>query len=380
VGASRRTLGITFVVALGALAACSDADRIVGPPPVVADTLTLDVALQELGFSTEGLIDLGADVLVEGDIRMSKASIMAEAALARLRRADDPRGVRFQWFTNALVDDNHISVMRVDLSRLPSEWQTAAREAITQWNQSGASGSDASKVNFYEAQPGDIVLESDFCDGVPGGAVGCAGFPANGAPFNRVGLETSFGFTAVQRRNLVTHELGHTIGFRHSNVVPGCNSGRLEDTTNATLAPGTPRCDNGSVMVWAGQNNGVNANDRTALRHMYPPATTWMTYAFTPGLSLSWGTITGVAAYRLFQGHWYKYQDWETGEWRWAYSYGPVWEGTATSYYDPWATDRGDTSCGQFYEIRPVYPGGKLGAPAASVNELPTCTPSWPPD
>ena len=78
-------------------------------------------------------------------------------------------------------------------------------------------------------------------------------------------------------RDRITHEIGHSVGFRHSDWFDrfSCGSGGGESagSTGAIHVPGTPTGrDTTSIMnaCFSNSENGeFNGNDITALRNMY---------------------------------------------------------------------------------------------------------------
>ncbi|MBZ4401152.1 FG-GAP-like repeat-containing protein [Myxococcus sp. AS-1-15] len=112
------------------------------------------------------------------------------------------------------------------------------------------------------------------------GAGGSAGFPSGGQPYGviniGVGLNSA---SAGLNKHVIMHELGHTVGFRHSdyyNRSISCGSGGNEEagSDGAIHLPGTPTTAivGGSVMNSCGgptAGNEWTASDIAALNHLY---------------------------------------------------------------------------------------------------------------
>jgi hypothetical protein len=126
---------------------------------------------------------------------------------------------------------------------------------------------------------GNIVLNPS-----PAGAVylASAGFPSGGNPFNQVLVNTGAIGTANASTYIATilaHEIGHCIGFRHTDYMnraySGCSGPTNEgaSTVGAIHIPGTPTApDPNSWMlacVGSGVNRPFNANDVIALQFIY---------------------------------------------------------------------------------------------------------------
>ena len=112
------------------------------------------------------------------------------------------------------------------------------------------------------------------------GAGGSAGFPSGGSPYGQINIgtgTTSYGVNVVE--HVITHELGHTIGFRHSdyyNRAISCGSGGNEGSAGvgAILIPGTPSTATvgGSIMnscFRSSETGEFTSTDVTALNYLY---------------------------------------------------------------------------------------------------------------
>ena len=110
---------------------------------------------------------------------------------------------------------------------------------------------------------------------------GRAGFPdSSGRPFKFVQIFNLGQFSTDANEHVITHEIGHSVGFRHTDwfdrlscpVAIQGNEG--EGSTGAVYIEGTPSGrDTSSIMqaCFSGSTNGeFNSNDGVALRAMYP--------------------------------------------------------------------------------------------------------------
>ncbi|EAY30268.1 M57 family metalloprotease [Microscilla marina] len=131
-------------------------------------------------------------------------------------------------------------------------------------------------LSFATSTNADIVVYK-----VSGGAGGSAGFPSGGNPYKwvRINSGTDAYSTAVNR-HVIAHEIGHCIGFRHTdwfNRSISCGSGGNEGTAGvgAIHIPGTPTTNvtrNTSIMVScfnSGSNGVFTSSDVTALNFLY---------------------------------------------------------------------------------------------------------------
>jgi hypothetical protein len=112
------------------------------------------------------------------------------------------------------------------------------------------------------------------------GTGGSAGFPSGGKPYGTINIGTGLNsYSADVNEHVITHELGHAIGFRHSdyyNRAISCGSGGNEGTAGvgAIHIPGTPTTATvgGSVMnscFRSTETGEWTSSDRTALNYLY---------------------------------------------------------------------------------------------------------------
>lgn len=197
------------------------------------------------------------------------------------------------FIANATLDDKHARsltivsagqslsmTVRVDAS-IPAgggvdDWRAAVQTAVAAWN---AVPLTTAQFVYTTAATADITFVADG-GGLPNPRLAEATLPSGGRPGATilVNLDAASNrtFTMSQKTHAAAHELGHTIGFRHTNWDALGESARIH-------IPGTPDTDPDSVMngATAGQDwMGLSTADRTALRLLYPERPT-MSVAFT---------------------------------------------------------------------------------------------------
>jgi len=248
---------------------CDAADRITKPG---ADAVFQSVV--DMGFSPTAIKDKGDYFLVEGDIMILKSQLRRTGKISP-GIVHVPGGPMFQTTTNNLVNPGRTEYMNVDLSELASlpEWAAAARDAMNQWNSivgsrlrfTESAGPVHVRFYTYHDQSGDETYTAAR-----------ATFPSGGNPGSSVNINLGF-YTYLPpsaKVFLLVHELGHTVGFRHTNwsnnpCVPGSEG---VGSDGANQVSGTPPEDGSSVMngCTAGQEwNGFSFYDRVASRVRY---------------------------------------------------------------------------------------------------------------
>ena len=112
------------------------------------------------------------------------------------------------------------------------------------------------------------------------GVGGSAGFPSGGKPYGTINIGTGLqSYSDDVNEHVITHELGHTIGMRHSDYYDrsiSCGSGGNEGSSNvgAIHIPGTPTDARvgGSIMnscFRSNESGEFSSSDKTAFQYLY---------------------------------------------------------------------------------------------------------------
>jgi len=157
---------------------------------------------------------------------------------------------------------------------LTSKMRTGLQQAINHYNSKNLRLRFT--LTFATSTNADIVVYR-----VSGGAGGSAGFPSGGNPYKWVRINSGTdSFSTGVNRHVITHEIGHCIGFRHTdyfNRSISCGSGGNEGSAGvgAIHIPGTPTTNvnaNTSVMnacFNSGSTGVFTSSDNTALNFLY---------------------------------------------------------------------------------------------------------------
>ncbi|MGZ8537316.1 MAG: M57 family metalloprotease [Flavisolibacter sp.] len=237
--------------------------------------------IHALGFSNEGAQKVAGGYLVEGDIILSESDLKAAPQSPNLIVAKEE-----QYRTFNLVSTTKHPTIKVALNNSSTQheaaFSAALDEAIRRYN---AEGLSISFTRVSPTQSPDITVVAYY---QVSNVLGSAGFPNTaGDPYNAVNMNTYWYGTGTTTTNvnyigtIMAHELGHCIGFRHTdymNRAYSCggrrqNEGQANNGVGAVHIPGTPTGgDPNSWMlacVGSNVNRPFNTNDKVALGYVY---------------------------------------------------------------------------------------------------------------
>ncbi len=252
-------------VAAMTFTACKKETKTVTEEQISQETLS---KIEALGFGTSSVQKHEDGYLVEGDIILTSELLNSNPTYSLLRVANTE-----QYRTTNLVNAGGGRVITVSMStQLPSSYVAALDEAISRYNALNLT------ITFQRVSSGGniSIIKGN------GSYLASAGFPTSGGdPYNQVKVNSRAIGSQPQSTvaSIIAHELGHCIGFRHTDYMDrsyscgGSPTNEGASTVGAINIPGTPTGpDPNSWMlacIGSGQNRPFNANDKTALSYLY---------------------------------------------------------------------------------------------------------------
>lgn len=245
------------------------------------ESAVIDEIIENLGRAgyPEAEIEVreGGVVFVGGD---AEVSLEASREMIGLTTYGEGYDVGFrQYQTNNLVSSTHDTIC-VNGSAFAGALSTALDNAIANYTNLNLS---FNLVRTNGAIAGcDATITAVLIDGTGGSA----GFPSGGLPYGTINIGDDIVATSGLNAatHVITHELGHCFGFRHSdyyNRSISCGAGGNEGDAGvgAVHIPGTPvdAVNDGSVMnsCYNGGSTGQwTASDLTTLNTLFPPRVT----------------------------------------------------------------------------------------------------------
>jgi hypothetical protein len=256
------TRATVLAVSCGALAfGCSSE-----PSDGAAETQETIDNLVQAGFPESDIMVVDGTVFVGRD---AAVSLQASREMLEVGSTQEE-----QYRTTNLVS-LAVRTICIDGSKYTGVFSTALDLAIENYTQLA--------LNFDMVRTG---RNPTGCDAVITGTIsgptgGSSGFPSGGLPFGSFTIGKSLqSFDVNTIEHVITHELGHTVGFRHSDFFNrsiscgGTATNEGQSTVGAILIPGTPEgaVVGGSIMnscFRAVENGEFTNSDVTALNALY---------------------------------------------------------------------------------------------------------------
>ena len=233
------------------------------------------------GFNSEwSFKTTDGNFLIEGDILMTRSQLQDMSGVIPSHELIIANEEHYRT-TNLVNTGTGVRTITVRLgSGFPAHYSAGLDQALARYNNLGLN------IFFQRVSTGgDIVISGANLGRVPGG--GCilgqaAGFPTGGNPSPGFTLSTNkcattYLNTAAKADEVIAHELGHCIGFRHTDYMNrascGQNSNEGDAGVGAIHIVGTPMTVAGNYNSWmmacTNGNPLFNAEDVLALQTVY---------------------------------------------------------------------------------------------------------------
>jgi hypothetical protein len=233
--------------------------------------------LQQVGYAANDIRVVDGVVYVGNDAEVSLT------ASREMLLGDDSTDEQYRTFN--LVGGPNPSTICVNGAPLAGFGVLSVGLDLAIGNYNALFNAGISRLRFQRVNGGPVAgcnffINSTTLAGVQGGS---AGFPSGGAPFGLIRIGTGLtAFSVDVSEHVITHELGHCIGFRHSdffNRSISCGGAAVNEENppsglGAVLIPGTPAgaAVGQSLMnscFRATENGEFTATDVTAVNFLY---------------------------------------------------------------------------------------------------------------
>jgi hypothetical protein len=260
---------LSFMLLLFGLNSCarqetspvSDAQQAV--PQEIKDKITA------IGFNAEEAFVTEGGYVVEGDIFLSHEDLATLPTDIKALIVGNSE----QYRTTNLVTGLPRNITVRVATTLPASIVTATDAAIARYNAEGLS------LTFSRVTSGGSIVITKAPNG--SGYIASAGFPTStGNPYSSIKFNANYAtWNANTLASIIAHEIGHCIGFRHTDYMDrsySCGGAYYNEgasTVGAVHIPGTPTTADPNSWMLACIGNGINrpfnANDVTALNFLY---------------------------------------------------------------------------------------------------------------
>ncbi|NNB94342.1 protease [Corallococcus exiguus] len=223
--------------------------------------------LIEAGFQARDIKVVDASVYVGGD-----AQVSVEASREMLQSGGDSEE---QYRTTNVINK---AVVRKICINSTSAFNTYSR--LSQGLDLAIQNYNALGLCFTMVRGPTTGCNANITAATAAGMAYNSGYPSGGLPYGTINIGTGWNTSPLDTvEHIITHELGHAVGMRHSDYysqVISCGTGGSEGTAGvgAILIPGTPSTSyvNGSIFnacLPANPTGEFTSTDITALSYLY---------------------------------------------------------------------------------------------------------------
>jgi hypothetical protein len=256
----------------------------------------IEAKIHNLGFSTDSVRVTKGGYIVEGDIFLTAADLEAQPSFKVYKAGTGAQEEHYS--TNNLITYTtrfnggyytlpNVWVIPVMVdpavwNNTTEIWHSGVLDAINRYydsvNPNGPTPYYTAWGTYAPGTPGTITITSGS---LPQGVWASAGFPSNGNPFPYITINLPLLSTQQQVTvaSILSHEMGHCIGFRHTDYMDrrySCGGSYYNEGTStegANWIPGTEH--EASPNSWmlscinSGMNRPLTPTDKYAIRMLY---------------------------------------------------------------------------------------------------------------
>ena len=226
--------------------------------------------IKHLGFSTENVQKVEEGYLVEEDIILTHENLQDVPNSPLLRIAGEE-----QYHTFNLVTGLPRTItVTTSGGNITTGLSNAINAAIARYN---AENLGLTFVRGGSSGSGDINIRVVNTNQY----IASAGFPSGGNPYFEIKYARRYNnYSAGFMTTVIAHEMGHCIGFRHTDYMnrsyscgSGGNEGQTTTGVGAVHIPGTPTGPDAASWMLACLSSTTdrpfNSNDKVALDYLY---------------------------------------------------------------------------------------------------------------
>lgn len=259
-----------IVIAAVVFVGCKKSDDSSAKPNANELSATELALIKDAGFNTSGATKFEGKYLVEGCFLLSTE----ELNNLKMGTNDGPEMVianEEHYRTTNLVGSLP-RTLRVRYTGTTTSISNAINAAIARYN------ARSLRVTFLRVTTSPYHITINNVSGVP--YIASAGFPTGGNPYPTISFNTAYaGWGANTLTSVIAHEMGHCIGFRHTDYMDrsySCGGSYYNEGAagvGAIHIPGTPTGPSANSWMLACINNGINrpftSSDNVALDYVY---------------------------------------------------------------------------------------------------------------